>query len=60
MISGEEMELMKKSFGRPTELWKKAFKEYNDDTTNLSLSMYCRSCWFKVLKYHEKRITTPI
>lgn len=59
MINSYELLALKKSFGSPTELWKSAFKEFNDNQTlkgERTLSMNCRSCWFKVYKYHESKL----
>jgi hypothetical protein len=42
-----------------TELWKDAFKEYNEEAIlrgDRPLSMECRSCWIKVLEWHKKKL----
>jgi len=51
----EEIEMLKKTFSQKTELWNQAFEEYNHNHA-IRLHMLCRSCWFKVLKYHEQKI----
>lgn len=55
----EEISRLKKTFRTPTELWKRAFIEYNEfqiKTGGHGLSMNCASCWFKVLKFHEEKV----
>lgn len=60
-MTAEEIKQLKKDFGRPTELWHRAFSERNREVTKNNtghaVSMNCRSCWFKVLKYHEEKAT---
>jgi hypothetical protein len=54
------LQILKDDFGKPTHTWQTAFKEYNDHqekTGGRKLSMNCRSCWFKVLKYHENKVS---
>jgi hypothetical protein len=53
-----EVQILKDDFGKPTNLWKSAFDEYNSHQIKnggRKLSMSCRSCWFKVLKFHENK-----
>lgn len=54
----EEIKQLNKDFGKPTELWKRAFEEHNNQNPlSHKYSMNCRSCWYKVFKWHEDRIT---
>lgn len=46
----EEIEQLKKNKA-DKELWIRAFNYYNSDPKNRKLSMYCRPCYIKVLKY---------
>jgi hypothetical protein len=55
-MSSYEISILKKTPGSKSELWKMAFKEYNQDPENkIHLNMACTPCWFKVLKYHMKK-----
>jgi len=60
-MTREEFLDLKMTFGKQTMLWKKAFKEYNEsrDTARemFPLTLNCRSCYFKVLKWHEIRLS---
>lgn len=59
-VNKMELQILKDDFGKRTNLWQTAFDEYNDHQISIGgrkLSMNCRSCWFKVLKFHEERLT---
>lgn len=60
MISNDELKVMKVSFMRHTVIWSKAFVEFNEAQVangERTLQMHCRSCWFKVYKFHEAKIS---
>jgi hypothetical protein len=61
MITKEELTELQKSHPKQSELWTKAFRDFNDnrDMSKMMfpLTMNCRSCYFTVLKWHEKRLS---
>lgn len=54
----QEIETLKETIGKPTQLWKEAFEIYNE-RNNPKLSMNCFPCWHKVLKYHMETMMPP-
>lgn len=47
------------SMMQKNELWKSAFKEYNDEAKlngEKELNMNCRPCFYTVLMWHKKRL----
>lgn len=54
MISNDEILQMEKTYGQKSTVWQKAFKEYN--MLNEPLSMNCKVCFFKVLRWHKSKL----
>lgn len=57
MINRYELHAMQKSFKQPNEIWKAAFKEYNEaHPYERPLTLNCVPCYFKVYKWHKNRL----
>lgn len=57
MINEYELHAMKKSFKQPNEIWKAAFKQYNEShAPERPLTLNCAPCYFKVFKWHKERL----
>lgn len=55
-MTRDDLKILKNTFGQKTKQWEIAFDEYNSVPEHRKFSMNCRSCWFKVLKWHEEKI----